>query len=131
MPTYVYECAKCGDELEVWQSFTDDPLKRHTGGCGGKLAKVIQPAGIVLKGSGFYKNDSRSGSKRSSGDGASSGDSTATEKPGTSEKPGSSEKSGTSDAKPDSTSGAKPGTKADRASKSPERPKSGSGASTR
>jgi putative FmdB family regulatory protein len=137
MPTYVYECAKCGDELEVWQSFTDDPLKRHTGGCGGKLAKVIQPAGIVLKGSGFYKNDSRSGSKRSSGDGASSGDSTSTEKsgtsekPSTSEKPGSSEKSGTSDAKPDSTSGAKPGTKADRASKSPERPKSGSGASTR
>ena len=66
MPTYVYECAKCGDEFEVWQSIKDDPLKRHTGGCGGKLAKVIQPAGIVLKGSGFYKNDSRGGSKRSS-----------------------------------------------------------------
>ena len=71
MPTYVYECAKCGDEFEVWQSITDDPLKRHTGGCGGKLAKVIQPAGIVLKGSGFYKNDSRNGGKRSS---RSSGD---------------------------------------------------------
>ena len=66
MPTYVYECAKCGDEFEVWQSIKDDPLKRHTGGCGGKLAKVIQPAGIVLKGAGFYKNDSRSGGKRSS-----------------------------------------------------------------
>ena len=65
MPTYVYECAKCGDEFEIWQSIKDDPLKRHTGGCGGKLAKVIQPAGIVLKGSGFYKNDSRGGSKRS------------------------------------------------------------------
>ena len=63
MPTYVYECAKCGDEFEHWQSFSEDPLKRHTGGCGGKLAKVIQPAGIVLKGSGFYKNDSRSNSK--------------------------------------------------------------------
>lgn len=65
MPTYVYECAKCGDELEVWQSIADDPLKRHTGSCGGKLAKVIQPAGIVLKGSGFYKNDSRTSAKRS------------------------------------------------------------------
>jgi putative FmdB family regulatory protein len=63
MPTYVYECAKCGDEFEHWQSFSEDPLKRHRGGCGGKLTKVIQPAGIVLKGSGFYKNDSRSNSK--------------------------------------------------------------------
>ena len=78
MPTYVYECAKCGDEFEIWQSITDNPLKRHTGGCGGKLAKVIQPAGIVLKGSGFYKNDSRGGSKRSTisnGNDAKSGDS--------------------------------------------------------
>jgi putative FmdB family regulatory protein len=65
MPTYVYECAKCNDEFEIWQSIKDDPLKRHTGGCGGKLVKVIQPAGIVLKGSGFYKNDSRGSSKRS------------------------------------------------------------------
>jgi putative FmdB family regulatory protein len=64
MPTYVYECAKCGDEFELWQAFTDDSLKKHPE-CGGKVAKVIQPAGIVLKGSGFYKNDSRSGSKRS------------------------------------------------------------------
>ena len=66
MPTYVYECAKCGDEFEVWQSFTDEPLKKHPG-CGGKLTKVLQPVGIVFKGSGFYKTDSRSGSKRSTG----------------------------------------------------------------
>jgi putative FmdB family regulatory protein len=63
MPTYVYECAKCNDEFELWQSFADDPLKRHPG-CGGKVTKVLQPVGIVLKGSGFYKTDSRSGSKR-------------------------------------------------------------------
>ncbi len=62
MPTYVYECAKCGDEFELYQSFSDDPLKKHPG-CGGKVAKVFQPVGIVLKGSGFYKNDSRSGAK--------------------------------------------------------------------
>jgi putative FmdB family regulatory protein len=59
MPTYRYRCAKCGDELEVWQSFQDKPLARHNGGCGGKLAKVLSPAGIVLKGSGFYKTDNR------------------------------------------------------------------------
>jgi putative FmdB family regulatory protein len=64
MPTYVYECAKCGDEFELYQSFSDDPLKKHPG-CGGKVAKVFQPVGIVLKGSGFYKNDSRSGAKKS------------------------------------------------------------------
>ena len=68
MPTYVYECAKCGDEFELYQSFSDDPLKKHPG-CGGKVAKVFQPVGIVLKGSGFYKNDSRSGAKRSQGPG--------------------------------------------------------------
>ena len=62
MPTYVYECAKCGDEFELYQSFSEDPLKKHPG-CGGKVAKVFQPVGIVLKGSGFYKNDSRSGGR--------------------------------------------------------------------
>jgi putative FmdB family regulatory protein len=67
MPTYVYECAKCGDEFELYQSFSDDPLKKHPG-CGGKVAKVFQPVGIVLKGSGFYKNDSRGGAKRSKSD---------------------------------------------------------------
>src|ERR1700712_157791 len=66
MPTYVYECSKCGDEFELYQSFSDEPLKKHPG-CGGKVAKVFQPVGIVLKGSGFYKNDSRSGAKRSNG----------------------------------------------------------------
>ena len=78
MPTYIYECAKCGDELEVWQSFADDPLKKHTGGCGGKLAKVIQPVGIVLKGSGFYRNDSRGAAKRSNGDRGSDSSSEST-----------------------------------------------------
>lgn len=65
MPTYVYECAKCGDEFELWQSFSDEPLKKHAG-CGGKVTKVLQPVGIVLKGSGFYKTDNRGGSKSSS-----------------------------------------------------------------
>jgi len=73
MPTYVYECNKCGDEFELYQSFSDEPLKKHPG-CGGKVAKVFQPVGIVLKGSGFYKNDSR-GTKRSNG-GSGKSDST-------------------------------------------------------
>jgi putative FmdB family regulatory protein len=62
MPTYVYECSKCGDEFELWQSFAEEPLKKHPQ-CGGKVIKVLQPVGIVLKGSGFYKNDSRTTNK--------------------------------------------------------------------
>ena len=62
MPTYVYRCAKCGDQIEAFQSFADAPLTKHTD-CGGKLTKVLSAAGIVLKGSGFYKTDNRSSSK--------------------------------------------------------------------
>jgi putative FmdB family regulatory protein len=64
MPTYEYRCAKCGEHLEVFQSFTEAPLTKHAG-CGGKLAKVLSAAGIVLKGSGFYKTDNRSSGKGS------------------------------------------------------------------
>jgi putative FmdB family regulatory protein len=65
MPTYDYQCAKCGEAIEVWQSFSEEPLTKHKG-CGGKLTKVLSPVGIVLKGSGFYKTDSRNSSKKSS-----------------------------------------------------------------
>jgi putative FmdB family regulatory protein len=68
MPTYRYRCSKCGEETEVWQSITDPALTTHDE-CGGELVKVLSPAGIVLKGSGFYKTDSRGngkGAKKSS-----------------------------------------------------------------
>ncbi|HEX4493178.1 MAG TPA: FmdB family zinc ribbon protein [Acidimicrobiia bacterium] len=63
MPTYQYRCAKCGEDLEVFQSFSDKPLTRHAK-CGGKLQKVLSSVGIVLKGSGFYKTDNRSSSSK-------------------------------------------------------------------
>jgi putative FmdB family regulatory protein len=59
MPTYQYRCAKCGDQFELWQSIHDDALQKHPG-CGGKVTKVLSPAGIVLKGPGFYRTDNRS-----------------------------------------------------------------------
>ena len=65
MPTYVYRCAKCGEQIEAFQSFSDKPLTKHAQ-CGGKLSKVLSAAGIVLKGSGFYKTDNRSGGKGAS-----------------------------------------------------------------
>ncbi len=64
MPTYEYACKDCGQHLEVVQSFSDDPLTVCPN-CGGTVRKVFAPVGIVLKGSGFYKNDSRSSGKRS------------------------------------------------------------------
>ena len=67
MPTYEYECTVCGQHIEVFQRFSEDPLTT-CGVCGGKLRKVFHPAGIVFKGSGFYATDSRA--KASSGAGS-------------------------------------------------------------
>jgi putative FmdB family regulatory protein len=58
MPTYEYECTKCGRRLDVVQSFTDEPLSTCEE-CGGALRKVFSAVGVVFKGSGFYKTDSR------------------------------------------------------------------------
>ena len=65
MPTYEYTCTECGEQVEVVQKFTDDALTVCTA-CGGRLRKVFSPVGIVFKGTGFYRTDSRNGS---SGDG--------------------------------------------------------------
>jgi putative FmdB family regulatory protein len=63
MPTYEYACTECGDRIEVIQSITDVPLTTCTV-CGGPLRKVFSPVGIVFKGSGFYRTDSRGKSGR-------------------------------------------------------------------
>jgi putative FmdB family regulatory protein len=61
VPTYQYTCTDCGDQLEAVQKFTDEPLSMCVA-CGGRLRKVFSPVGIVFKGSGFYRTDSRNGS---------------------------------------------------------------------
>ncbi|GGN56444.1 hypothetical protein GCM10010112_08300 [Actinoplanes lobatus] len=61
MPTYQYSCTECGEQLEAVQSFSD-PALTECPNCHGKLRKVFNSVGIVFKGSGFYRNDSRSGS---------------------------------------------------------------------
>jgi len=58
MPTYEYACTDCGKHVEVVQSMSDEPLTTCTV-CGGRLRKVYSPIGIVFKGSGFYRTDSR------------------------------------------------------------------------
>ncbi len=61
MPIYQYTCVECAEPLEVVQKFTDAPLTECVA-CGGRLRKVFSPVGIVFKGSGFYRTDSRNGS---------------------------------------------------------------------
>jgi putative FmdB family regulatory protein len=65
VPTYQYACTACEERLEVVQSFTDDALTVCPA-CGGRLRKVFSAAGIIFKGSGFYRTDSRSGAKAAS-----------------------------------------------------------------
>ncbi len=87
MPTYEYACKKCGERFDVVQSFDDEPLKKHKG-CGGAVRRVFGSVGIAFKGSGFYKNDSRSSSKSSaaSTESSSSSDSSSSDKSDKSDK---------------------------------------------
>jgi putative FmdB family regulatory protein len=109
VPTYQYVCTECGHDLETVQSFSDDALTLCPV-CGGRLRKVFNSVGIVFKGSGFYRNDSREKAKSGGGGSDSKSDSDA--------------KSGAkADLKPD----AKPAGKTDAASTSS--PKSGDSSS--
>ncbi len=65
MPTYEYECHTCHRRVEAVQKFTD-PALTVCEQCGGELRKVFSAPGIAFKGSGFYKNDSRSAAKSTS-----------------------------------------------------------------
>ena len=110
MPTYSYECTECGNRFDIVQAFTDDTLTTCEK-CSGRLRKRFNSVGIVFKGSGFYRTDSREagkkaktsadGSSSDSGSSSASGDtngsgSASGEKSASSEKNGSSEKSSTS-----------------------------------
>ncbi len=76
MPTYEYACTACGHRLEAVQKFSDDPLTECPE-CGSPLRKVYGAVGIVLKGSGFYKTDSRAASGSNGKNGKGSGSSEA------------------------------------------------------
>jgi putative FmdB family regulatory protein len=70
VPTYQYACTACGHRFEAVQSFTDSTLTECPE-CAGRLRKVFSSVGIVFKGSGFYRTDSRAGSGVSGGSGSS------------------------------------------------------------
>jgi putative FmdB family regulatory protein len=62
MPTYAYRCRDCGHQFDIFQKFSEDALTVCPN-CQGTIRRVIQPTGVVFKGSGFYINDSRSSGK--------------------------------------------------------------------
>lgn len=111
MPTYEYRCKDCGKQLEVVQAFSDDPLTECPA-CQGSLKKVFNSVGISFKGSGFYKNDSRSGS--SSGSSASSSSATTSGSESSSTSGGSTSDGGSSGSSSgDGSGGSAPATKAE------------------
>jgi putative FmdB family regulatory protein len=72
MPTYGYRCGSCGHEFEIRQRITEEPLTACPK-CGGKLSKMLYPAGVIFKGSGYYTTDYKSagsGEEKSSSNGA-------------------------------------------------------------
>jgi putative FmdB family regulatory protein len=114
VPTYQYSCTECGHFFEQFQSFHEDSLTVCPQ-CQGRLRKVFNAVGVVFKGSGFYRTDSRTDS---SGDGAAtkgSGDKAgagSTEKAGSGGKSGSGEKSGSGDKAGSSSGSSSSGTPA-------------------
>jgi putative FmdB family regulatory protein len=96
VPTYQYACTECGHDLEAVQSFTDDALTECPE-CAGRLRKVFSPVGVVFKGSGFYRTDSRSA--------AASVDSASSSSSGSSSAGSSSSSSSASSAAASSSSG--------------------------
>ena len=117
MPTYQYVCTECGHDFETVQSFSDDALSVCPV-CGGRLRKVFNSVGIVFKGSGFYRNDSREKAKSGGSDSISDPKSDSASKAGAK-----------ADLKPD----AKPAAKTDAAvpSRAPSGDSSSSGGGTK
>ena len=92
MPTYSYACTECGDRFDVVQAFTDDALTtcQH---CSGRLRKLFNSVGVVFKGSGFYRTDSRESVKSSTNGSAKKESSSSGESSGSGDTSGSSDKS--------------------------------------
>jgi len=104
VPTYAYRCDS-GHEFEVVQSITDEALKSCRV-CGAPVRRIVFPVGIVFKGQGFYKTDSRSSSSSSIGPASGSGSESSDQKPAEAAPVAKTEAAPTSGSKPEATPGA-------------------------
>ncbi len=107
MPTYSYACTECGNRFDAVQAFTDDALTSCPQ-CSGRLRKLYNSVGIVFKGSGFYRTDSRESAKTASNGSATSESGSSSEK--TESSSSSGETSGSSDKSTAKSSADKSGT---------------------
>ena len=105
MPTYQYACTACGHQLEAVQSFADEPLTVCPA-CEGRLRKIFSAVGVVFKGSGFYRTDSRNDSKISSGSATSSSAKSEPTKSESTKTDSAKSEAPKSDSKPAATAGA-------------------------
>ena len=106
MPTYQYACTECDHAFEQFQSFSEDALTVCPQ-CHGRLRKKFNAVGVVFKGSGFYRTDSRAGANGTSETKTSDAPSTkSTEKSGSGDKPAKSDSSSTKSSTSDTTSAA-------------------------
>jgi putative FmdB family regulatory protein len=95
VPTYSYACTECDNRFDAVQAFSDDALTTCEK-CSGRLRKLFGSVGVVFKGSGFYRNDSRESTKSSSNGSAKSNSSSSSEGSSSSDTSSSSEKSSSS-----------------------------------
>ncbi len=100
MPTYQYVCTECDHAFEQFQSFTDDALTECPQ-CSGRLRKLFNAVGVVFKGSGFYRNDSRPSEQPAKSDTSEKSD-----KPGTTDKKSAETSNGSSEKKSEKKSAA-------------------------
>lgn len=109
MPTYSYTCTDCGDRFDAVQAFSDDTLTTCTK-CEGRLRKLFNSVGVVFKGSGFYRTDSRDASKASAkGDSSSNKSDTSSSSTPSSSSTSSSDKSTSSNSPAPATAAAASG----------------------
>jgi putative FmdB family regulatory protein len=92
VPTYSYACTECGNRFDVVQAFTDDALTTCQQ-CSGRLRKLFNSVGVVFKGSGFYRTDSREPAKSSTNGSAKTDSTSGSNGSSSADKSGSSEKS--------------------------------------
>lgn len=110
MPTYSYACTECSNRFDVVQAFTDDALTTCEE-CNGRLRKIFGKVGVVFKGSGFYRTDSRESQKSSASASGGSGSTTGSDKSApaaASDSGGSSSSSGSSSSAPSSSGSSAP-----------------------
>jgi len=113
MPTYGYRCGACGHEFEIRQRITEEPLTACPK-CGGRLAKMVYPAGVIFTGSGYYTTDYKGSGK----DAGTSSNGVATASEGSSESKPETKSETKSESKSESKAEPKPKPKAETKSES-------------